>query len=52
MFFKGLYNKKLNTGLFYNSLVEGDIVDVKASRVIAIANKNIEDKKTYNFIEK
>lgn len=51
VFFKGLYNKKLNTGLFYDSLIEGDIVDVKASRVLAIANKNIENKKVYNFIK-
>lgn len=52
VFFKGLYNKKLNTGLFYNSLLEGDIVDVKASRVITITNKKLEDKKVYNFIKK
>lgn len=52
VFFKGLYNKKFNTGLFYDSLVEGNIIDVKASRVITIANRKTEDKKAFNFIKK
>lgn len=79
---RGLYNKKLNTSLFYESSVSDDnecdtdpklgpvsmnsinwklremnppicfskeIIDVKASRVIFIANKNIDKKDAFNF---
>lgn len=48
---KLLYNKSLDTSLFYDEFIKGDLIDFKMSKIVFVTNKNIDEKRVYNFIK-
>jgi len=48
---KLLYNKSLDTSLFYDDIVKGELIDLKMSKIVFVTHKNIDDKIVYNFIK-
>lgn len=48
---KLLYNKSLDTSLFYDDIVKGDLIDFRMSKIVFVTNKNIDEKRVYNFIK-
>jgi TRAP-type uncharacterized transport system substrate-binding protein len=48
---KLLYNKSLDTSLFYDDIVKGELIDLKMSKIVFVTNKNINETVVYDFIK-